>query len=720
MRGRVSQNLKKELNQEAKRVHDTSKEQQWDPPGRVSLVSEAHALLDGERKLALERLKRRVGRQVDAVEARMRLGQLVHIARLFDREPPRSVRSLQILEAVYGDPRGARGELQQTRLLLRGPCAHALPEPLHHLVLLGEATVVGELLPIVHIDLRHAADEQLELALVKHVDQILRNQLGEAADERLELLLDALADAPLGHELDVLLLVLVRHLDLLSALLELDGDHLAKLVLDRGEGLFDDALDAVVEHPLERTMVVGIHRLEIAQRDLLLENHLVERHDKVGVEEASVEDGEAEHAADELEVVEMLRVDARVRVDLQRVVVVRAVLEEARAELRDALGLHGEVAAVGAHDSENLLSSRVDPGGGSGVVVHKVRSAFGGVALFPAGGKRAVASRGARASREGVGGGGGARAGDGRASRRGAGGIAIADAEEIVGQGSVAVPLTIGRGGAGGGGRVGAGAGGRAGPSCGARVVIDVVGAAEMVGPTLPASGGGGGGGGGGSGTGRRRHAIGRRCRSTGDVSICSRCGNGCGGAAAGGRGAGIGASSAGGRGSGERGGGGVGCAGHEEVGGAGGGVVVDGGGDVGVEVDDELAVHDEIVVGFFELLVEQTLSAKFEVENVGDADVDHAQEALIALLELLLVEDLDSDDGGVGDGDIEAVVPVRVERLFDDGRGMGLLSVDGDDGERIGKTEDITLGQSIGGNDGDANLSRKRAGAPGVDHGWE
>jgi hypothetical protein len=41
-----------------------------------------------------------------------------------------------------------------------------------------------------------------------------------------------------------------------------------------------------------------------------------------------VEDGETQASTDELEVVEMLRVDPGMRVDLERVVVVRRILEE--------------------------------------------------------------------------------------------------------------------------------------------------------------------------------------------------------------------------------------------------------------------------------------------------------------------------------------------------------------------------------------------------------
>ena len=75
-------------------------------------------------------------------------------------------------------------------------------------------------------------------------------------------------------------------------------------------------------------MQLSVNALQVRERDLLAQNHLVERGDEVGIEEAAVEDAQAETAADELEVVQVLGVDARRGVDLERVVVVGRVLEE--------------------------------------------------------------------------------------------------------------------------------------------------------------------------------------------------------------------------------------------------------------------------------------------------------------------------------------------------------------------------------------------------------
>jgi hypothetical protein len=73
---------------------------------------------------------------------------------------------------------------------------------------------------------------------------------------------------------------------------------------------------------------LSVNTLQVGQRNLLFQNHLVERDDKVGVQETPVEDTQTEDSADELEVVQVFRVDSRVGVDLEGVVVVGRVLEQ--------------------------------------------------------------------------------------------------------------------------------------------------------------------------------------------------------------------------------------------------------------------------------------------------------------------------------------------------------------------------------------------------------
>ena len=75
-------------------------------------------------------------------------------------------------------------------------------------------------------------------------------------------------------------------------------------------------------------MQLSIYTLQISQRDFLLQDHLVEGRDEVGIQEATVEDTQTQAATNELEVVQMFRVDTGCRVDLEGIVVVGGVFEE--------------------------------------------------------------------------------------------------------------------------------------------------------------------------------------------------------------------------------------------------------------------------------------------------------------------------------------------------------------------------------------------------------
>lgn len=98
------------------------------------------------------------------------------------------------------------------------------------------------------------------------------------------------------------------------------------------------------------------------------------------------------------------------------------------------------------------------------------------------------------------------------------------------------------------------------------------------------------------------------------------------------------------------------------------------------------------------------TITAGIEIDDIADSDIDNAEKALVLLLELLLVEDLDGEDavfcdspvGAVSTSSaiserhyvhIKALIPVRVERLLYYARSPSLLAVDRGDGERVGKS---------------------------------
>ena len=217
-----------------------------------------------------------------------------------------------------------------------------LPEVLYHGIAFGVAAVVGVLLPVVHIDICDTADEQLELALVEDIDQVGWDELVEALHKGIELLVNTLLNAPLGDKstndvsegkervtqgcrdlLNVFLLVLVRHVNISAALLEVHNDLLTESFIVDGECRVDDVGNVVLHGPGKSAMEFGIDTFHVGQSNSLLQDHLVEGTDEERIQEASVGDSQTDNATNELEVSKMLRVDAGVRVDLKGVVVMR-------------------------------------------------------------------------------------------------------------------------------------------------------------------------------------------------------------------------------------------------------------------------------------------------------------------------------------------------------------------------------------------------------------
>ena len=74
-------------------------------------------------------------------------------------------------------------------------------------------------------------------------------------------------------------------------------------------------------------MQFGINTFQVRQRDFLFQDHLIEADNEVRIKEPPVENCQSKHTANELEVVQMFRIDTRRRIDLKRVVVVSGVLE---------------------------------------------------------------------------------------------------------------------------------------------------------------------------------------------------------------------------------------------------------------------------------------------------------------------------------------------------------------------------------------------------------
>jgi len=74
-------------------------------------------------------------------------------------------------------------------------------------------------------------------------------------------------------------------------------------------------------------MEVRINTLHIGNGDLFANHHFIEGDNEESIQESAMENGQSDDTTDESEVVQMLRIDTRVRVDLQCVIVVSRVLE---------------------------------------------------------------------------------------------------------------------------------------------------------------------------------------------------------------------------------------------------------------------------------------------------------------------------------------------------------------------------------------------------------
>jgi hypothetical protein len=75
-------------------------------------------------------------------------------------------------------------------------------------------------------------------------------------------------------------------------------------------------------------MEFTIDTFHISHSDLFGEDHFIKGDNKKGIEESAMENGETHDTANEFEVVQVFGVDARMRVDLQRIVVMRRVFKK--------------------------------------------------------------------------------------------------------------------------------------------------------------------------------------------------------------------------------------------------------------------------------------------------------------------------------------------------------------------------------------------------------
>lgn len=83
-----------------------------------------------------------------------------------------------------------------------------------------------------------------------------------------------------------------------------------------------------IQCPRQIPMEIFVDSFHVLKSDLLSEHHLVERANEKRIQKSSVENRKANNSPDELEIVQVLWVDAGVRVNLQCVIIVCRVLKE--------------------------------------------------------------------------------------------------------------------------------------------------------------------------------------------------------------------------------------------------------------------------------------------------------------------------------------------------------------------------------------------------------
>jgi hypothetical protein len=103
-------------------------------------------------------------------------------------------------------------------------------------------------------------------------------------------------------------------------------------------------------------------------------------------------------------------------------------------------------------------------------------------------------------------------------------------------------------------------------------------------------------------------------------------------------------------------------------------------------------SIDREIVTGHCKVSLNKPSLAGSKLQGLRSTDIVYTEETLITFLELFVVKDLDSDHGRLSNFDIKDLVPSGGQGPSEDGCCTGLLSVDGEDREWIGKSEKFPL----------------------------
>ena len=124
-----------------------------------------------------------------------------------------------------------------------------LPEPLYNITIQSAVFQLGIIHPVVHIHRPQPRNNQLQLSLVKQLQQVRWEQFVESFLQRQELLVYAHLESPLDVEVDIVFFVFVGDWDVLTVGLEIIVCDSAKSVVFYAEG--------AVKHTIYVVFTVG-------------------------------------------------------------------------------------------------------------------------------------------------------------------------------------------------------------------------------------------------------------------------------------------------------------------------------------------------------------------------------------------------------------------------------------------------------------------------------
>jgi hypothetical protein len=105
-------------------------------------------------------------------------------------------------------------------------------------------------------------------------------------------------------------------------------------------------------------------------------------------------------------------------------------------------------------------------------------------------------------------------------------------------------------------------------------------------------------------------------------------------------------------------------------------------------EIEGDFPINGKIVARHCQVPRNETKLRGAELDCVGGRNIVYTEKTLVTLLEFLVVKYLDCDHGRLSHFDLESFIPHWAKGPPNDSSCAGLLSVHGEHGEGVWKTE--------------------------------